>query len=309
MISEIMLNRVCRFRHWRIPLGFLLLAPIYGQIDQMSLLNSERLLRLGDRLVYQVIEDREEPKILFVNDRGVVVLPLLGEVEAEGKTCHALAFEIKKQLEADYYYRATVVLELQASADYRGRVSVLGAVRFPKEILLARGDGLTVSGAISQAGGFSQNADQSRVNLIRKDRHNPDNELKYEIDFREIYEKGSFENDLVLEADDLILAHRLDTSTDRYYIWGKGIIRPGQYVIPPDGDFRVSDAILMAGGFNEFANKAKVELIRGKEELQQSERTQYVNMVDILEKGLRDADPIVQADDIIRVRERWFGIR
>ena len=78
---------------------------------------------------------------------------------------------------------------------------------------------------------------------------------------------------------------------------------PG-FSIPNERDFTVSKAIIQAGGFTRFADKKRVQLIRADPNLAEEEKTILVNVTDVLERGIRDFDPEINADDIIRVKER-----
>jgi len=72
-------------------------------------------LRAGDRVAFQIVEDRDAPKSLVVADSGELDLPYIGRAAAVEKTCKQLAGELKGQLEKEYYYRATVVIALEAA--------------------------------------------------------------------------------------------------------------------------------------------------------------------------------------------------
>ena len=48
--------------------------------SEMDLLNNTRALRVGDRMYYEVIEEQEPRSRVFVNDRGFVTIPYIGEV-------------------------------------------------------------------------------------------------------------------------------------------------------------------------------------------------------------------------------------
>ena len=83
-------------------------------------------------------------------------------------------------------------------------------------------------------------------------------------------------------------------------------MRRGYTICPQCAIFTVSKAILRAGGFSEYAEKRKVKLIRADASLPDKEKTVEVNVAEILEKGIRDFDPLVKPDDIIRVKEKWI---
>ena len=130
-------------------------------------------LGVGDRLSYQVQEDRDD-KIwpLVVTDSGEVVVPLLGRVKAAGKSTPQLTADIKGALEREYYNvgHATVILGLDqvAPETSRGRVYLTGAVRNPGALDLPTGASLTVSEAIVQSGGGGDFSDLKHVKVIRK---------------------------------------------------------------------------------------------------------------------------------------------
>lgn len=274
-------------------------------LSQMSLLDNEETLNVGDRLSYTVIEDRDPMHILFVNDRGEINVPLLGLIHAENKTCRELAFIIKKDLEVDYYYQATVLLRHQTESNSRGRIILLGEVRSPGPYLIPVDEVLMVSDTILRAGGFSPHADKEKVAVIRKDPQNSESEIRTVIDIGTIFETGKFENDMAVEPNDLILIPRLEQAGGQFSVVG-AVNAPGLYDLPPERDFTVSKAILRAGGFSEYAEKRKVKLIRADPSLSEKEQSVEVNVADILEKGIRDFDPLVKPDDIIRVKEKWI---
>ncbi len=86
-------------------------------------------LRQGDKVAFQILEDREAPKSLVVADSGELDLPYVGRVAAADKTCKQLADELKALLEKEYYYRATVIIALDVANKYLGRIYVWGQVR------------------------------------------------------------------------------------------------------------------------------------------------------------------------------------
>ncbi len=271
----------------------------------MSLLDNKRALDVGDRLSYMVVEDREPAHILFVNDRGEIDVPLLGLIHAAGNTSQNIAYEIKSKLEVDYYYQSTVILKQQTETNSRGRFILLGEVGRPGPQLIPVDEVLMVSDAILRAGGFLVAADKSKVTIIRKDPGDSNAEIRREVDVGKIFETGRFENDMTVEPNDLILIPRLEQAGGQFSIVG-AVNSLGLYDLPPGRDFTVSKAILRAGGFTQYAEKRKVKLIRAKKSLTDEEKNIEVNVADILEKGIRDFDPLVKPDDIIRVKEKWI---
>jgi protein involved in polysaccharide export with SLBB domain len=82
--------------------------------NSMAVLDDRRKLGNGDRVSFRVVEDRKPPTQLIVADSGEMEVPLIGRVSAGGKTCKQLAWEIKKLLDKDYFYNATVIVGLDS---------------------------------------------------------------------------------------------------------------------------------------------------------------------------------------------------
>lgn len=278
-----------------------------SEYRHMDNLDNRRNLSIGDRLTYQVIEERETPIIVFVDARGEVDVPLIGPVAASGKTLQSLAFEIKSLLEVDYFHRATVILRFPQAAASRGTFDVAGAVRTPRSYTLPTDQILTVSSAIALAGGMTEDSDGTKVTLVRRNDDGGDDsagETRELIDVRSIMDSGNFDQDLPVQDGDLIIVPRLsEAAGGTIYVVG-GVNSPGILNVPPGDTLTVSKAILQSGGFSRFARKNAVKLISGDSALPEDERTQIINVEEILQRGLRENDPVVQPDDIIRVEER-----
>ena len=279
-------------------------SKTFQTITEMSLLNDEDALEVGDRIWYEVIEEREEPQRLFVNDEGKVKVPLIGRVDASEKTPKELAYDIQKELKKEFFHNATVIVRLR-SGGKRGEFSVLGEVKKPGKQTLPVDDIVYVSDAILAAGNFTNKAKKREVILIREDPQNPDSELRYKIDVGGVLKTGAYEQDKVVKPEDLIIVPEREEAGGKVYINGE-VKSTGLYPIPPNKGVTVSKAILMAGGFTEWAKKNKVKLIRANENLEADERTLIIKVGDILEKNKKSLDPEVKPGDVIRVEEAMF---
>lgn len=161
-------------------------------------------LRVGDRVAFQILEDRDAPKSLVVADSGELDIPYIGRVAAAKKTCKQLAAELKPQLEKEYYYRATVILALDAANKFLGRVYVWGQVRNQGPMDVAVGENLTVGKAILRAGGFADFANRKRVKVVRGGIESATKQT-FELNLVEILEDGRTEKDLPLQPDDFVI--------------------------------------------------------------------------------------------------------
>jgi polysaccharide export outer membrane protein len=161
-------------------------------------------LRIGDRVSFQIIEDRDAPRSLVIADSGELDLPYLGRLAAADKTCKQLAIEIKAALEAEYYYRASVVIALDSANRLLGRVYVWGQVRTQGPIELAVNESLTAGKAVLRAGGFGDFANRKKVKVIRPATASAPKRV-FELNMVEILEDGQTEKDLPLQAEDSVI--------------------------------------------------------------------------------------------------------
>jgi len=169
----------------------------------MDVLDDKRLLQIGDRLSMRVVEDRKPPVSLIVTDSGEVEVPLIGRIEAKGRSCKKLAFAIKAPLEREYYYKATVIVGLDfETLKSSGRVYVTGQVRNQGPLAIPPDETFTVSRAIIRAGGFADFANKRRVKLVRK---NGDKTETIIVDLELVIKKGQTDKDPVVEPDDTII--------------------------------------------------------------------------------------------------------
>lgn len=171
----------------------------------MDTLDDKYHLAIGDRLSFHIQEDEEDPKELTVADSGELEVPYIGRFPAENKTCKQLARELKKALEREYYYQATVILAVDSMTKSRGKVYLVGPVRVPGAQDIPSDEVLTLSKAIMRAGGFSDFADRHNVKVTRKAGPGAADTKTFVVDVALILEKGKIDRDLPLEPGDLVL--------------------------------------------------------------------------------------------------------
>jgi len=211
---------------WRIcSLAVLAVAPLHGQqpsaaeraatttdasaivaaTTSMDVLDSSRRLGAGDRLSYRVVEERRPPVGLMVADSGEVEVPLIGRVQASGRTCKELAQSIRPMLEKEYFYRATVIVGLDAvSAKARGRVYISGQVHQQGAIEIPPDERFTLSKAILKAGGLADFANRRKIKLVRKTGSGTAQTTTI-VDLDAITVHGDLSKDPELQPDDTII--------------------------------------------------------------------------------------------------------
>lgn len=308
-------NLLRHFSFWLLCLTSSLAGQETGNLDfsevppRMRVLDNEVRFEIGDRFNYQVLEEREEPALLFVDGQGEVKFPLAGRIPAIGRTPLELAVAVKAILEEDYFYEATVVIEPVNATGIRGRVNVIGEVRTNGMQPLPSDAAIRLSEMIIRSGGFTDEADRTEVRLIRQGGRGPNGERvdpgTFVYNVREMLETGNFDNDPYLVSEDLIMVPKREDMGGEFMVIG-AVNREGVYPLTDEG-ITVSRAIMTAGNFSRFAQDRRVRLIRNDPESGEQE-TFTINVQDILEGRNQDADMQVRDGDIIRVDEKMINL-
>ena len=114
-------------------------------------------------------------------------------------------------------------------------------------------------------------------------------------------EKDNYQKATVVLS--LNVANRL---LGKVYIWGQ-VRSQGALEIQLNENLKAGQAILKAGGFADFANKNKVQVVRGASSANGEKQTFNLDMEQILEKGQTEKDIVLQPGDLIIVPERLIN--
>lgn len=202
---------------------------------------------------------------------GSIVMPLIGKVQASGRTVIGLADDITRQLTAGNYLRDPIVnVEVLG---YNSRYArVVGRVGSPQMIALDRP--YRVLDVLLKAGWVR--ADGSRYVLLRREADNK--QLRLDTD---TLARGGENADIYVQPGDTLFVEAAEV----VYLTGH-VARPGAYQLEPG--MTVAKLVAMAGGVAPGGNSGKFGLKRGTDD--QSVDDQFV----------------LQKDDVINVRERLF---
>jgi polysaccharide export outer membrane protein len=172
-------------------------APIPAEPSTVS---TDYRIGVDDRVQVTVWRNPELSIAAPVRPDGKITVPLIGDVEAGGRTPSEVAESIKKQLST--YVRepnvAVIITELR-SHEFLSRVRVTGAVRTPKSFPYRQG--MTVLDAVLEAGGVNDFASPNRSKLYRKNKDKMD---VFEIELGDILTKGRLETNLPLRPGDVL---------------------------------------------------------------------------------------------------------
>jgi protein involved in polysaccharide export with SLBB domain len=113
-------------------------------------------------------------------------------------------------------------------------------------------------------------------------------------------EKSYYNSATVIIAIDQIKERRYDSPLNFFTIYGQ-VQRQGKYELPAEEDVTISQAILRAGGFAQFAHAQKVKLVR---KTPQGSKTIQVDLDQIMSRGNLEYDIYLRENDVIIVPEK-----
>ena len=155
---------------------------------------------VDDQLQVSVWHNPDLSVSVPVRPDGMITVPLIGDVQAGGRTPEQVAAEIKEKLQA--YVRdpqVAVILTSLRSHEYLSRVRVTGAVRTPVSIPYRQG--MTVLDAVLAAGGTTEFAAPDRTELYRK---SGEGTQSYAIRLDSILQKGNLTTNYPVQPGDVI---------------------------------------------------------------------------------------------------------
>lgn len=240
-----------------------------------------------DVLTIQVFDQADLSGNYTVEADGTFTFPLIGRVDAGGKTLRGFETDLRKKLADGYFKNPQISVSIQ---QYRSqRVFVMGEVRAPGPVPLT-GD-MNLIEALARAGSTLPSA-SGQVVIVRpqgaaKGPMLPGQEGGADV-FRATIrdlEAGSLKQNLSLQDGDTVFVPRAQS----VYVFGQ-VKAPGAY--PIQQDTTVLQALSLAGGVTENGAMNRVKIVRivngQKKELK-------VKLTDI-----------VKPDDTIIVPERYF---
>lgn len=235
----------------------------------------------GDILKITVYDHDDLTTVARVSGEGVIVFPLIGQVEVKGLTLSQITQKISALLADGYVVSPQVSIFIQ---EFRSKKAfIMGEVNKPGLYVLPWQT--TLLSVLSEAGGLTKDAGDKAI-IKRKANSADKNESVVTVDLRNLVEKGDTSLDVPITDGDSIYIAKAKV----FYINGE-IKKPDVYKYTEGAT--VIKAITMAGGFTDKASKGKVKIIRkigGKEEVIEKVRM----------------DEVVFPDDIIVVPESFF---
>jgi len=184
-----------------------------------------------------------------VAEDGTIFYPYVGVIKAQGKTTSELRAMLSAKL-AKYIER--VQLDVRMVAFRSQQVYVVGEVAKPG-IQQVTDIPMTVLDAVNRAGGFTPEADYSRVLLTRRG-------TTYLVDIQAMYDYGASEQNALLEQGDIV--NVADRSYNKVFVLGE-VTKPGSLVMNRKRS-TLAEALSDAGYINQTtADPRWIYVMRG----------------------------------------------
>jgi polysaccharide export outer membrane protein len=160
--------------------------------------NEEFMIGTGDVLSINVWKETEVSRVVPVRSDGRISLPLVGEIQAGGRTPKQLEAEITAKLK-DYVSEPEVTVIVQEIKSQK--FNVLGMVMKPGSFTLTKP--MTVIDAIALAGGFRDFAKQKDIYVLRR---NPNgSQKKLPFNYKDVIKGRNLGENVELEINDTIV--------------------------------------------------------------------------------------------------------
>ena len=214
-----------------------------------------------------------------ISDSGTMTFPLLGEVQVGGLSTQQAEQKIGGLLQKNGYLKVAQV-NLLVTTFASQQVSVLGQInrpgRYPVDGPRKILDMLAVAGGVGPDGGDMVVLVRNRNGVVTREA----------IDVVDIARKGELNRDVEVSGGDIIFVER----APRAYVMGE-VQRPGPLRV--ERAMTVQQAIAAGGGLTPRGTQRGLRITR--RDADGVSRTSDVKLEDV-----------VQADDVITVKESWF---
>jgi polysaccharide export outer membrane protein len=247
------------------------------------------MIGAGDKLRLNIYgEESFRDKEMRVVGDGNIAVPYVGDMRVAGMTVTEAADDLTRRLSAGFLVDPKVSVEI---IEYRSQwVNVSGQVEKPGRYYL---EGPTrLVDLIARAGGLKKEAGTT-IRLTRSGSA-PGGDEVFTFSRQSLYLTDDPDSNPLLRTGDTIAI-----SSETYFFIKGEVKSPGRYAL--DHNTTILKAISLAGGFEQYANQKKIELLRQEGE----ETIRLVINVDRIEHRKAEDVPLLPGD-IINVRARFL---
>ncbi|MGM0438221.1 MAG: SLBB domain-containing protein, partial [Bacillota bacterium] len=214
-------------------------------------------LNKGDQISISVWGHSDLKQETIVSPNGNISFPLIGTLKAEGLTTTELKNNITEKLNE---YIKDPEVNINILEHKKSKIMIMGEVKNPGTYPIEEND--KIINVISRAGGPTQVADLSQINLKRENKSKYYN-LEESFDDNKEKENSYSKNNVKVKDKDVIY---IPKSTIKVTVLGE-VKKPGQYDLKKGS--KISNIIAQAGGLTEMAsNEATFSSGNKKEKIQ-----------------------------------------
>tara|TARA_Y100000589_G_scaffold331872_1_gene387570 strand:- start:411 stop:1493 length:1083 start_codon:yes stop_codon:yes gene_type:complete len=276
------------------------------------------ILGPGDKLVITVLGSKVTSGNYDVMNDGSINMPLVGDIMLRGKTLPEASNEIKRRL-SDQIISPEVSIKLDVPRPVT--IFVLGEVESPGLYVMTLNrveNGVSILGhptvvyAIQNAGGITQKADLSEVELLRLLPGNKNEYKKAKLNLLDLIMDGQKQNNPYLFDGDIIkLKESTKDPTERVETITSNNLTPKTIKVSIIGEVQspgtkqissttpLFQSILQAGGpINNRFSRANVDLFRIRKDGSASHSSYTIDF----KKGITPKNPLLKNGDVVRVR-------
>jgi polysaccharide export outer membrane protein len=152
----------------------------------------------GDQLKVNVWKHDELTQVVTVRPDGRFSLPLLGDVDADGRTVDEIAADVAKR--GTRYFQDNPPVTVQVAEVRSYKIYVVGEVQRAGEF--TPNHQVTVLHGLAMAGGFTRFANPERIVIVRKDSHG---ERRIPFDYDRVVNDGDLQENLALQSGDTVI--------------------------------------------------------------------------------------------------------
>ncbi len=258
--------------------------PAAGEEDA----DKSYVIQSGDLLNVQVAPAKELSRETVVQPDGTLVFPLLGTLPVKGMSVGQLETHLTQQLRP-YVAKPRVTVSIKQFSNRN--VFLMGKVSRPGPVPYK--SGLRLLNAVSEAGGFSEDADRTAIKVYR----GREGERKtFSVNAQEILSQGDLSRDFSLEPGDIVEVPR---GGNTVFIIGQ-VNRPGNYGFREG--YTLLELVSEAGGVTVGSRAKKVKIFR---EASPRREAIHVNLARIM-RGHPEEDVSLKPGDIVLIPQNTF---
>lgn len=261
------------------------LTPISGSIDSLTQETKAYLIGPGDVLSIEVWRHPDTSREVTVNHKGEITFPPIKNMSVAGLSVP----EIEEKLAASLsFYLIDPIVFITVKEFNSQKVSVFGEAipnRGPGEYPLKKPTSLLEF--LNQIGGPTENADTSKITLIKK------SGSTFIYDLEKLLDAPLESRQIILEGGDIIYIPAV--KHQKIYVLGE-VNKPQSMDI--EEEMSIIDALTIAEGFTQNAVTRSIIVIRGDLGSQKGIR---INLKQLQKKADLSQNILLQPGDIIFV--------